>query len=363
MVTSSKLIENTALSSSSKGIQNHCSNLYGFKSVKFRATSNFSGFKVENFIGKLTSATIKNNNVVAAASFYSEAQQPTSRTRLLDLIHSLEAVMIKTLKLLIPAAVMGSALSLALMMNMINDCKPALDFPDKHSLSSSSSFSFAESETQPEPVKLDLVPVYIVLCGVVASVVFSVKFNDAYSVSIYKIQVGLLFDQTLQSDLYQITKASSNGWGNVLEDTIESLDWHRSNWVSGNSSVNVVCRCDGNKYLEKISYEEQRRFDKERPCNLRKMERESSTSYRLQVDEFKDKYMALTIIVALDGKHKLPTICKRGDLDQALEKLKLYNSKNLLRTINVYQAPGKDSVIMSCEEIQECYPVLRHFNT
>ncbi|KAK4858144.1 hypothetical protein QYF36_011721 [Acer negundo] len=68
-------------------------------------------------------------------------------------------------------------------------------------------------------------------------------------------------------------------------------------------------------------------------------------------------------MVALDGKHKLPTIHKRGDLDQALEKLKLYNSKNLLRTIDVYQAPGKDSVIMSCEEIQECYLVLRHFNT
>ena len=57
--------------------------------------------------------------------------------------------------------------------------------------------------------------------------------------------------------------------------------------------MNVVCRCDGNKYLEKISYEEQRRFDKERPCNLRKMDRESSTSYRLQVDEFKDKHMVV----------------------------------------------------------------------
>ncbi|KAK0578171.1 hypothetical protein LWI29_006244 [Acer saccharum] len=64
MSTTSKLIENTALLSSSKGIQNHRSNLYGFKSVKFRATSNFPRFKVESFIGKSTSATIKNNNVV-----------------------------------------------------------------------------------------------------------------------------------------------------------------------------------------------------------------------------------------------------------------------------------------------------------
>ncbi|KAK0579925.1 hypothetical protein LWI29_033535 [Acer saccharum] len=64
--------------SSSKGIQNHRSNLCGFKSVKFRAASNFSGFKVESFIGKSTLATIKNNNVVAAASFDSKAQPKSS---------------------------------------------------------------------------------------------------------------------------------------------------------------------------------------------------------------------------------------------------------------------------------------------
>ncbi|KAK3188014.1 hypothetical protein Dsin_027575 [Dipteronia sinensis] len=365
MATSSKLIEHIS-PLSSKGIQNpRSNNLCGFKSVKFRAASNFSGFKIENFIGKSTSATIKNNNVVAAASFDSEAQQPTSITLFIDLIRSFEAVTIKTLKWVIPATVMVSSLSLAMMM--IYGRKPAPDFQDKHSLSLSESSSFAESETQPEPVKLDLVPVYIVvLWGVVASVVCSVKFNDSFSVSIYKIQVGLLFDQTVQRDLRLIRKAlyqcDSSGWGTVLEDTIESLDWHRSNWVSGNSSVNVLYRFEGNKYVEEISYENQKRFEKERPYNLRKMEGESSTSYLRQIDKFEDKYMVLTLVVGLYGKHKLPTIRKKGDLDRALKKLKLYNSKNLLMTINVYQAPGKGSGIMSRQEIQKCYPDLRHFN-
>ncbi|KAK1556984.1 hypothetical protein Q3G72_015650 [Acer saccharum] len=233
MATSSKLIENMAMLSSPRGIQNHRSNLRGFKSVKFRAASNFSGFKVESFIGKSTSATIKNNNVVAAASFDSKAQQSPSTT-LTTLIQ--EAVIYKKiLNWAFPAAVMAASLLLGMMMI---DCrKRALVFPGKYSLSLSSSSSFAESETQPKPVKLDLVPVYIVLCGVVVSVVFSVKLNDAYS-------VGLLFDQTLQRDLHLIRKAlyqcDSSGWGTVLEGNkcipgTRERQWN--NVSSGNSRM------------------------------------------------------------------------------------------------------------------------------
>ncbi|KAK0578717.1 hypothetical protein LWI29_015000 [Acer saccharum] len=233
MATSSKLIENMAMLSSPRGIQNHRSNLRGFKSVKFRAASNFSGFKVESFIGKSTSATIKNNNVVAAASFDSKAQQSPSTT-LTTLIQ--EAVIYKKiLNWAFPAAVMAASLLLGMMMI---DCrKRALVFPGKYSLSLSSSSSFAESETQPKPVKLDLVPVYIVLCGVVVSVVFSVKLNDAYSaINVYQAPgkgSGIMSRQEIQECYPDLSK------GKVL--VLIPFGYHIPNKISVEEGGSEFC--------------------------------------------------------------------------------------------------------------------------
>ncbi|KAE9598094.1 hypothetical protein Lalb_Chr15g0076881 [Lupinus albus] len=66
----------------------------------------------------------------------------------------------------------------------------------------------------------------------------------------------------------------------------------------------------------------------------------------------------ITILVAAEGRHKLPTINGSGDLKEALQKLGTIPGDKLL-AVEVLWTPQNENDTLSERELLEDYPLLR----
>ncbi|MQL41638.1 DUF1517 domain-containing protein, partial [Escherichia coli] len=73
---------------------------------------------------------------------------------------------------------------------------------------------------------------------------------------------------------------------------------------------------------------------------------------------FSNEYIVITILVAAEGQHKLPTINGSGDLKEALQKLGTIPSYKLL-AVEVLWTPQNENDTLSERELLEDYPLLR----
>lgn len=180
--------------------------------------------------------------------------------------------------------------------------------------------------------------------------------------SVLKLQVGLLgMGRSLQRDLNRIAEtadtSTSEGLSYVLTETTLALLRHPDYCISGYSSVDVKRSIEeGEKRFNKLSIEERGKFDEETLVNVNNIKKKSTTNQR--ASGFSNEYIVITILVAAEGVHKLPTINGSADLKEALQKLASIPASRTL-AVEVLWTPQNENDTLSERELLEDYPLLR----
>lgn len=180
--------------------------------------------------------------------------------------------------------------------------------------------------------------------------------------SVLKLQVGLLgLGRTLQRDLDRIAEtadtSSPEGLSYVLTETTLALLRHPDYCISAYSSAEVKKGMDeGEKRFNQLSIEERGKFDEETLVNVNNIKKRSSTGQRSS--GFSNEYIVVTILVAAEGMHKLPTINSSSDLKVALQKLASIPSSKTL-AVEVLWTPQNEDDALSERELLQDYPLLR----
>ncbi|CAN1285424.1 hypothetical protein LINPERPRIM_LOCUS18990 [Linum perenne] len=107
---------------------------------------------------------------------------------------------------------------------------------------------------------------------------------------------------------------------------------------------------DGEKRFNQLSIEERGKFDEETLVNSSKSQRAASG--------FSNEYIVITILVAAEGVHKLPTINSVADLKEALQKLGSIPSSSTL-AVEVLWTPQNEDDTLSERELLEDYSLLK----
>ncbi|XP_015570667.2 uncharacterized protein LOC8288423 [Ricinus communis] len=180
--------------------------------------------------------------------------------------------------------------------------------------------------------------------------------------SVLKLQVGLLgMGRALQRDLNRIAEvadtSSSEGLTYVLTETSLALLRHPDYCISGYSYVDVKRSMDeGEKRFNQLSIEERGKFDEETLVNVNNIKKQSTSSK--SASGFSNEYIVITLLVAAEGVHKLPTINGSGDLKEALQKLGSIPSSKVL-AVEVLWTPQNENDTLTERELLEDYPLLR----
>ncbi|CAM8925995.1 unnamed protein product [Rhodiola kirilowii] len=113
---------------------------------------------------------------------------------------------------------------------------------------------------------------------------------------------------------------------------------------------------EGEKRFNQLSIEERGKFDEETMVNVNNIRRQSSTGQRSS--GFSNEYIVVTILVAAEGVHKLPSINGSKDLKEALQKLASIPASKTL-AVEVLWTPQNENDMLSERELLEDYPLLR----
>lgn len=212
---------------------------------------------------------------------------------------------------------------------------------------------------------------FLILMGFAAFVLVSGILSDrsdgsvltaTEKTSVIKLQVGLLgMGRSLQKDLNRIAEvadtSTTEGLSYVLTETTLSLLRHPDYCISGYSSVDVKRSVEeGEKRFNMLSIEERGKFDEETLVNVNSIRRKSTSSQR--ANGFSNEYIVITILVAAEGVHKLPSINGSGDLNEALQKLASIPSSKIM-AVEVLWTPQNENDTLSERELLEDYPLLR----
>ncbi|XP_071936810.1 FLUCTUATING-LIGHT-ACCLIMATION protein 1, chloroplastic-like isoform X1 [Coffea arabica] len=188
------------------------------------------------------------------------------------------------------------------------------------------------------------------------------KGHNDMPVGFTSTSVGLLgLGRTLQRDLDRIAEtadtSSPEGLSYVLTETTLALLRHPDYCISAYSSADVKRSMDeGEKRFNKLSIEERGKFDEETLVNVNNIKKRSSTGQR--ASGFSNEYIVVTILVAAEGVHKLPTINSSSDLKEALQKLASIPSSKTL-AVEVLWTPQNEDDALSERELLQDYPLLR----
>ncbi|MED6151651.1 hypothetical protein PIB30_084502 [Stylosanthes scabra] len=212
---------------------------------------------------------------------------------------------------------------------------------------------------------------FLIFAGFVAFILVSGFLSErsegsvltaAEKTAVLKLQVGLLgMGRTLQRDLNRIAEVADTstpeGLRFVLTETTLALLRHPDYCISAYSAVDIKRSMeDGEKRFNQLSIEERGKFDEETLVNVNNIKRQSSRSQR--ANGFSNEYIVITILVAAEGEHKLPTINGGKDLKEALQKLGSIPSSKLL-AVEVLWTPQNENDTLSERELLEDYPLLR----
>ncbi|GLT90520.1 hypothetical protein SLE2022_084480 [Rubroshorea leprosula] len=212
---------------------------------------------------------------------------------------------------------------------------------------------------------------FLILMGFAAFVLVSGFLSDrsessvltaSEKTSVLKIQVGLLgMGRNLQRDLNRIAEvadtSTSEGLSYVLTETTLALLRNPDYCISGYSSADVKRSIeDGEKRFNQLSIEERGKFDEETLVNVNNIKRQSTTKQK--AGGFSNEYIVITILVAAEGVHKLPTINGSGDLKEALQKLASIPASKIM-AVEVLWTPQNENDTLSERELLEDYPLLR----
>ncbi|KAK1644671.1 hypothetical protein QYE76_062476 [Lolium multiflorum] len=186
--------------------------------------------------------------------------------------------------------------------------------------------------------------------------------TDTQKTTVLKLQVGLLgLARSFQKELDQIAEKADTstpaGLSYVLTETTLALLRHPDCCISAYSTVDVKRSIDdGEKRFNQLSIEERGKFDEETLVNVNSIKRQKAGNQRSS--GFSNEYIVITILVAAEGVHKIPTINSSSDLKTALQTLGGVPSSKIL-AVEVLWTPQNENDTLSERELLEDYPLLR----
>ncbi|KAK6254943.1 hypothetical protein SCA6_016248 [Theobroma cacao] len=176
------------------------------------------------------------------------------------------------------------------------------------------------------------------------------------------IQVGLSAKaRSLQRELTEIATttdtSTANGWQLILEETTSSLLRHPDYYLYGYSFVTRCWTIGGaEQHFKRLSKEERQKFDVESLVNINNFKRTRAVAPK--ADKVNKDCIVVTVLVAVQGAHNLPTIRTTDDVKEALQSLgEICSSKT--KGVEILWTPQDETDSLSVEELLENYPQLR----
>ena len=181
---------------------------------------------------------------------------------------------------------------------------------------------------------------------------------DKFSVA--KVQVGLLSNaRDLQKDLERIASradtSTARGLHFVLQETVLALMRNPDYCVYGYAKSGVENGPEAaESRFNKLSLQERGKFEKETMVNVGGIRsRSSGSGYGSRISEL----IVVTILVAVDGRMKLPKVNSRSSLNDALSTLGSIPAEDVL-AVEVLWTPEEEGDYFTQEDLAMDYPML-----
>lgn len=186
------------------------------------------------------------------------------------------------------------------------------------------------------------------------------------AVSVNKIQVGLLAEaRGLKADLDRIAQTgntgSSNGLAKVLQETNLALLRHPEYWVYASAESEQTRLVSAEAKFNHLALTERSKFQAETLSNVKQQIQEANGALTKTADALTQapgEYIVVTLVVAAQGKQKLPDIKSDQDLRQALNQVGSISSDQLL-ALEVLWTPQAESDTLSADDLVAAYPHLK----
>ncbi|PPS02211.1 hypothetical protein GOBAR_AA18473 [Gossypium barbadense] len=181
-----------------------------------------------------------------------------------------------------------------------------------------------------------------IFMGVASVIVYSSTVQNR--TSILQVQVGLSAKaRSLQKELTEIASttdtSTAKGWNIILEGFPFSF-----------SPLNAE------QQFQRLSKEERLKFDVETLVNVNNIKRQRAVV--LNGDKGDKDRIVVTVLVAAQGAHKLPTINTTDNVKEALQYLADISSSKI-KGVEVLWSPQDETDSLSVEELLENYPQMR----
>ncbi|KAG4210202.1 hypothetical protein ERO13_A02G032000v2 [Gossypium hirsutum] len=199
-----------------------------------------------------------------------------------------------------------------------------------------------------------------IFMGVASVIVYSSTVQNR--TSILQVQVGLSAKaRSLQKELTEIASttdtSTAKGWNIILEETVSSLLHHPHCYLHGYSSVTHHWTIgSAEQQFQRLSKEERLKFDVETLVNVNNIKRQRAVV--LNGDKGDKDRIVVTVLVAAQGAHKLPTINTTDNVKEALQYLADISSSKI-KGVEVLWSPQDETDSLSVEELLENYPQMR----
>jgi uncharacterized membrane protein len=189
------------------------------------------------------------------------------------------------------------------------------------------------------------------------------RLDSGERLSVAKVQVGLLGSaRDLQKDLERIAgkadTSSSRGLHYVLQETVLSLMRNPNYCVYGFAKSGVENSADeAESRFNKLSLEERGKFEKETRVNVGGRTGMSSLNIRKTLTTPVNELIVVTILVAVEGRLKLPKVTGRNQLIEALTTLGAVPAADVL-AVEVLWTPEEEDDYFTQEDLAADYPLM-----
>ena len=181
--------------------------------------------------------------------------------------------------------------------------------------------------------------------------------------TVAKVQVGLLGTaRELQRDLERIASradtSTSKGLHYVLQETVLALMRNPNYCVYGFAKAGVEYSADeAEARFNKLSLEERAKFEKETRVNVAGRRAQSTLGLQKDLAAPVSELIVVTIVVAAEGKFKLPKVSGRKDLIEALTTLGAVPASEVL-AVEVLWTPEEEDDYFTQEDLAADYPLM-----
>lgn len=195
-------------------------------------------------------------------------------------------------------------------------------------------------------------------------------YSDNPTVSVARLQVGLLAQaRGLQTDLNQIAETADTGTSagltKVLQETTLSLLRHPEYWAYADAESDQTRLTAAEQVFNQLAIAERSKFTGETLSNVNAQLSQSpakkalsGSDGELALPDAPGEYIVATVLVASQGKFKLPEISSSADMRQALNQIGAVSSEQLM-AIEVLWTPQVSGETLTADELIAEYPNLK----